>query len=228
MQAVRMRLFSGVVHGNDGSKNFRGWPAIERIRKFLTCPSGEQIQFISLRPFLDLPRAHQDFLVANVSGLPVATPIKLLERGPRLIIRKRLAQRRHPRRYHAPIVVESRLALPLVQLGISHTLARQAVHRIEGRPPVGATHVHQYAIYIKNQDFGVCWELLAPWCCRFPCRVGFFRHDYSFRFNEKVQAKVSPRSRTPSSRKCVWKPRRCCQIRRICYTRTTPSPLPRL
>src|SRR5207302_8228142 len=71
MQAVRMRFFSGVVHGNDGSKNFRGWPAIERIRKFLTCPSGEQIQFISLRPFLDLPRAHQDFLVANVSGLPV-------------------------------------------------------------------------------------------------------------------------------------------------------------
>src|SRR5437588_1284849 len=203
MQAVLMRRFARVVHGNDGSKTFRGWPAIERIRKFLTCPSGEQIQFISLRPFPDLPRADQDFFVANVSGLPVAAPIKLLERGPRLIIRKRLAERRHPRRYHAPIVVESRLALPLVQLGVSHALARQVVHGIERRPPVRATHVHQYAIYIKNKDFGRCWERLALWCCRFPCRGGSFRHDSSFRFNEKVQAKsfaAKPHSVKPAVR----------------------------
>jgi len=38
---------------------------------------------------------------------------------------------------------------------------------------------------------------------------------------KKFKQKVSPRSRTPSSQQCVrkpWKPRCCCQIRRICYT----------
>src|SRR5256885_2096083 len=79
LQAVGLRLLASVVHGDDRPEKPCARPTIKREGKFLARASREQIQLEALRPLYNLPRSHQNLLVANVSRLPIVAPVKPFE-----------------------------------------------------------------------------------------------------------------------------------------------------
>src|SRR5258708_33582684 len=124
-----MRFSLGVVHGDDGAEMPGARPAFERERKFLARASGKKIQLETLCPFLDLPRCNHQLFVSHVSGLAVAAPIKSFEGRARFFVRGGAPERTHPSGNHGPIVVESGLALPTMQLAIGDALASNMAKR---------------------------------------------------------------------------------------------------
>src|SRR5437667_4293817 len=125
-----MWLFLCVVHGDDGAEIFRGRPAFKREGKLLAGASGKEIQLEALGPFFNLSRRDHQFFVSNVPGLAVAAPVEFFERRPRLLVRSGVPERTYPHGNHAPVVVETRLALPAVQLSIGDALAGNRAHRL--------------------------------------------------------------------------------------------------
>jgi hypothetical protein len=158
VQSFGMRLPFRVVHRDDRSKVLRRRPAFERERKFLPRASRKKIQFKPPRPFLNLSWRYNQFFVSNVPGLAVAAPVKFLECRARFCVRSGVPERTYPRGHHVPIIVETGLALPLMQLGERDALAGDVAHRLQRRPPVRASNVNKHPIDIKDQDFS-WWAL---------------------------------------------------------------------
>src|SRR6266404_4675979 len=153
LQAFGVRFPFRVVHGNDGAKISRCRPAFERKRKLLPRAPGEKIQFKPLRPPFNLFWGYHQFFVSNVARLPVAAPIKPLERYARFLISGWVAERTYPRGHHGPIIIEAGLALPRMQLGIRDALPGDVAHRLQRRAPVRSAHVNENAVHIEDQDF---------------------------------------------------------------------------
>src|ERR1035438_1232239 len=105
-----------VIHGDHHAKVRSMRPAIEGERKFTPGAPGKEIQLVTRRPTLQLPRRNHKFLVLNVSQLAIGAPIEFLERCPRLVISGWTAKRGNPVGSHAPLVVVPVFALPLMEV----------------------------------------------------------------------------------------------------------------
>src|SRR2546425_637355 len=70
--------------------------------------------------------------------------------GKRFFVRSRMPKGTYPRGNHAPVIVETGLALPAMQLGIGHALAGNMAHRLERRAPISAPHIDKHSIDIKD------------------------------------------------------------------------------
>src|SRR5260370_20714126 len=128
---------------------------------------------MAARPALNLPRRHEQLFVSHVSRLAVAAPIKSFEGRARLFVRSWVPKRTDPRGNHGPIVVETGLALPAMQLGIGDALARNIAHCLQSGTPIRAAYVHQYAVHVENQDLRL--ELFLHSVSTFTWRCGFPR-----------------------------------------------------
>src|SRR5580704_65554 len=111
-QALWVRLFPGVVHGDDGAESRGGGPGVKGVGKLLAGTSGKEIQFPAGGPLVDERGWNNKLFLGHVAEFAILAPVERLESSTSLFVGGGYSERSRPLGDHLPVVVVARLALP--------------------------------------------------------------------------------------------------------------------
>ena len=131
---------------------------------------------------LEVLAGQEPFFAGHVTRTVIA-PIQLDELALYFFVFEFSTERLNPGRGKIPIVVEARLILPVLHLSAGHPLAGKELHGFQGGAMEGATHVHQNAVHVEDDDLrmefpSLCsrfqgWQMLSGG--KFKAGIGRFR-----------------------------------------------------
>lgn len=152
-QALRVRLRArDILDRNDTLEEAPDATPLEGVIKFLSRAAGKDGQLRAPGEALQMLAGQQPFFARHITRA-VAAPIQLHELALHFFIFDFSAERLYPRRRKIPIVVETRLIFPVLELSAGHVFAGKELHGFESGTVKGAAHVHQYAVDIEDDDF---------------------------------------------------------------------------